>query len=155
MNLNKNQIDKINVGGRGGKEGIFAPVLTEYKRVSESLYDFVHVKNNSKKIEIKKQQNLQWFDAGKYHDLTQDQKNILMMFVNHVKGSVQSIYTISLGKFIETLCSDSSYQEDGWTQENIEAGHVQKVAFPRMQVKVPLKVLDFVERYPNQVTKVY
>ena len=79
MNLNKNQIDKINVGGRGGKEGIFAPVLTEYKRVSESLYDFVHVKNNSKKIEIKKQQNLQWFDAGKYHDLTQDQKNILMM----------------------------------------------------------------------------
>ena len=51
MNLNKNQIDKINVGGRGGKEGIFAPVLTEYKRVSESLYDFVHVKNNSKKIE--------------------------------------------------------------------------------------------------------
>ena len=52
MNLNKNQIDKINVGGRGGKEGIFAPVLTEYKRVSESLYDFVHVKNNSKKTKV-------------------------------------------------------------------------------------------------------
>ncbi len=154
MNLNKNAIAKVNVGGRGGKEGIFAPVLTEYRRVSESLYDFVHVKDSSK-VEIKKQQNLQWFDAGKYHDLTVDQKNIMMMFVNHVKGSVKSIYTISLGEFIDTLCSDSSYQEDGWTKENIKACHVQKIAFPRMQVKVPLKVLDFVERYPNQVSKVY
>jgi len=148
MLLKQNEISKINMGGKGGAERHFSPILPDYRRVSAPLYDFINETNNHK-IELKKQKNLQWFDAGKYHNLSTENKNICMLFVLHNGEDVVGVYSITLGKLIDLLCKDSECQKDGWTVENIKQCYQLKISFPKMQVKVPVKVKNFIKKYKN------
>ena len=69
MLLNKNVLAHIDMSGRGGKEKQFQPAMPGYERVNDPLRDFVNEETNHSR-ELKKQQNLQWFDVGKYHNLS-------------------------------------------------------------------------------------
>ena len=80
MLLNKTVISEINMGGRGGGEKKFAPALgSEWELSSKPLYDFVNIETGAK-IELKKQKNQQWFDGWKYHNLSEEDKQIIMLF---------------------------------------------------------------------------
>jgi|TARA_Y100000034_G_scaffold2461_1_gene3004 hypothetical protein len=144
--INKTAATAICLEGRGGKEKEILKTLPPGTiSVGKPLHDYEWY---AVRIESKKQQNLQWFDVGKYHNLSPEEKKILMLFYVFKKGcGLLHIYCISLGQMLEHLCTDAAYQTDGWTWENIETCYQQKKKFPKMQAKVPLKVKGFAEKY--------
>ena len=150
MLLNKTVISEINIGGHGGGEKTFAPALgSEWEASRESLYDFVNIETGAK-IELKKQKNQQWFDGQKYHNLLEEDKQIIMLFVVHDGQRVEYIRSISLGEMVEILLNDEEYNKNGWTAEILaEESRLKKIA-PMRQSKLPLKVRNFVEKYRNR-----
>ena len=105
----KNIVDDIDIGGQfgSGAEQKILPLFCDgTKRIHEKLYDFVQP--NGLKIELKKMENCQWFDICKYHDLTKDDKNIIMLFILHKKGKIDdNLYSITLGEFLDICCNDA------------------------------------------------
>ena len=155
MKVNKEKIKETDISGRGGKEKLILPILPEgYKRVSAALYDFLSP-DGKIKIEIKKQQNLQWFDIGKYSNLSEEDLKIIMLFINHKKGKIENIYSIPLGEMLDLLTSDQKYRVWGWTKENIKLCGEQKKKFSTMQVKVQLKVRSTIEKYEKHFERVF
>ena len=148
MRLDKSVIVEINMGGRGGGEAVFAPALIDFRRVNESLYDFINDKSDER-VELKKQQDLQWFDGWKYHDLSPEDRKITMMFVLHDTKKVLNIYSIGLGKMIDTLLGDPDYNDAGWTPSVLRKLYEIKQQAHKVQSKLPLHVKKFVEKYPN------
>jgi hypothetical protein len=148
--LNKTVISEINMGGRGGGEKKFAPALgSEWERISASLYDFVNIETDAK-IELKKQKNQQWFDGWKYHNLSEEDKQIIMLFVVHDGQQVERVWSISLGEMVEILLNDEEYNESGWTAEILADEYRLKKIAPKRQSKLPIKVRNFVEKYRNR-----
>tara|TARA_R100001594_G_scaffold143035_1_gene190596 strand:- start:266 stop:745 length:480 start_codon:yes stop_codon:yes gene_type:complete len=154
LKINENQIISANLGGRGGKEAaalsLFANDLT---RINHVLFDAIDPLGN--KFEFKKQANLQWFDIGKYYNLTQEEKNIYMVFLVHKNGELEKVATIRLGKFIERLTSSPKHAEDGWTKKTIRFMHEIKKIHPRFQTKAPLKVKQFLSDNSDVVEVLY
>jgi hypothetical protein len=155
VRLDETIMPSLNVGGRGGKEKMLAPAFPDYIFVNEPLYDFQHREDPTDILEVKKQANCQWFDIGKYHNLSPTQRKIKMTFILHEGGGIQSVFHIPLGDMLDLLCSDPAYRKHGWTQENIEECAVLKRKFPSMQVKVKLAVKTFYKKHQNCVTTVY
>ena len=140
------------MSGRGGGEKAFGPIFEDFRRVSKPLWDF---ENIGLKVELKKQRNLQWFDIGKYHNLTKQEKQIVMMFVIHDGNNILSIDTITLQDLLELACKDDECQRNGWTYQNIQQCHFMRTSFPKMQVKVPLKVKHFIAKYRKSFQNIY
>ena len=154
MLLDKKVIAEIDVGGKGGGEKAFAPALVDFKRVSACLFDFVN-EITQEKLELKKQKDLQWFDGWKYHNLSADDRNIIMLFVLHDGKKVSSIYSMPLGTMIDTLLSDPEYNESGWTPEVLQTLHALKSTASKVQSKLPLKVKGFIEKHRDSVSLEY
>jgi hypothetical protein len=132
----------IKLLGRGGKEQEISGLLPNFKRVSSSLYDFERFYDGGViRVEVKKQKNLQWFDSGKYYNLSKDDRDIFILFVlTDDKGSVDAILCVPLGKFINWLCENK--REEGWTEEVMKKGHEWKSMGYKVQLKVPVKIRD-------------
>ena len=148
MRLDKGFIAEINMGGRGGGEAVFAPALIDFRRVNECLFDFINDKSGER-LELKKQQNLQWFDGWKYHNLSADDRNIIMLFVLHNNKKVLKICSVGLGKMIDTLLGDPDYDDAGWSADVLRNLYEIKQKAAKVQSKLPLHVKKFVEKYPN------
>ena len=110
MKINTKNISEIKIAGRGGKENEALRLLPGYRRASAPLYDFQSCRGKHR-VELKKQQNLQWFDAGKYHNLSKGERDITMLFVVHDGQSICNIYSISLGSMLDILCADKDYKK--------------------------------------------
>ena len=154
MLIDERVIPSINVGGRGGKESNLVSLFPDYRRVNESLFDFISCEGDER-LEIKKQTNLQWFDVGKYHNLSEDDRQIKMAFLMHKEGLIRLIFFVELGEMLDILCADPKWRRHGWTKENIKTCHDQKLKFPSMQAKVKLEVKKFYEKYHNKVRTVW
>jgi len=144
--INKVAAATIRLEGYGGKEKEILTTLPNGTfKVDASLYDFEW---GSLLLEIKKQQDAQWFDVGKYYNLSDRHQKIRMLFYVYKKGvGLINIYLISLGQMLEYLCNDPIYQANGWTWDNIKDCYNQKKKYPKMQTKVPLRVKQFAEKY--------
>jgi hypothetical protein len=155
MQLDKNVIAEMDMSGKGGGEKKFALALKPgWVRASASLYDFLNVSNNDK-LELKKQKNQQWFDGWKYHNLSPEDKQIIMLFVIHDGRHVEYIRSIPLGEMIEILLNNDEYNEAGWTAEILEKEYNLKKIAPKRQSKLPIKVRKFIEKYENRFTLHY
>ena len=117
--INKQIPSTINVGGQGGAEKKILPALPGYSRINEELYDFINESKTSR-VELKKQANTQWFDVGKYHDLSDHDRSVTMLFLLHKDGIPTSVHTISLGEMLDTLTNDKQFQKDGWDWDLIK-----------------------------------
>ena len=156
--INEQQARLVNLGGKGGKEALLKKVFEGIDRKNEELFDAVTATGT--KLEFKKQMNTQWFDAGKYHNLTEEDREILMTFVLTTKankklkldaGLIDKIFTIPLGTFIDTLTSTEKHQNDGWEWENIETCYNQKKKYKTQQAKVKVDVRTFLEDNEDKV----
>ena len=152
--INKQILSTINVGGQGGAEKKILPALPGYSRINEELYDFINESKTSR-VELKKQANTQWFDVGKYHDLSDHDRTVTMLFLLHKDGIPTSVHTISLGEMLDTLTNDKEFQKDGWDWDLIKVESALKEAFPKRQSKVPLKVRDFIDKYHYKFQRHY
>lgn len=84
LKLDEVAIENIELIGAGGKEklikSIFSSQHHSITRVTHALYDFVV---DDQLIECKRQNAGNWFDYGKYHNLGEKDRDILMLFINH------------------------------------------------------------------------
>ena len=143
------QVEQLSIGGRGGKERDLGRILLPTaKRASSPLYDYeVHEGKTSYMVEIKKQHNDQWFDIGKYFELSEGDRNIVIVFVNHDDGKVNTIAAIRLGVLVDFLMSNLEYKRYGWSPEVLRIAHDLKKPeqCPELQFKAKLKVRNFIE----------
>jgi hypothetical protein len=97
-------------------------------------------------VECKKQQDLQWIDPSKYHDITDEQKHILFLFLVISKnGTVDIAFTVRVGEFVDRI----------WTSEHIKDAweYIQK--YPKDQIKSSVKVRTFYKNNQDIITTVY
>jgi len=132
---------KVNLGGKGGKEKSLKRVFLKSQSINAPLFDIIDA--NGELRELKKQANTQWFDIGKYHLLSTQNKDIMMTFIMHEKGKIQKIMEIKLGKMLDLLCGSKKYRGWGWTKSNIEMCYLQKAKYPSQQAKVKVEVKKF------------
>jgi len=127
-------IPSINLSGRGGGEGKLSDVFCEsngWKRVSERLYDFVH--ETGLKVELKKQQDVQWFDPSKYHNLTEEEKEIPIVFILHKSGKIDKMFSMKVCTFLDKV---------GWSEQFCKdaADFVSNYKNSAPQIKAQVKV---------------
>ena len=163
ITINKKNAKSVKLNGKGGKEALLTKVFKGCIRENAPLYDATQ---NDVKIEFKKQMDLQWFDAGKYHNLSDKDRAIEMVFIlTHKKskknakarlvGKIEKIFTIPLGDMLDTLISSKTYREWGWEWSNIEACSDQKVKYPTQQAKIKIEVRKFLRENPSKCTVIW
>ena len=141
---------KVNLGGKGGKEKLLKKVFLKSQRINAPLFDIVDADGGYR--ELKKQANVQWFDVGKYHLLSSQDRDILMTFIMHEKGKIQKIMEIKLGKMLDLLCGSKEYRGWGWTKSNIQMCYLQKTKYPTQQAKVKVEVKKFFSENKKEFT---
>tara|TARA_Y100000310_G_C20319581_1_gene640091 strand:+ start:199 stop:678 length:480 start_codon:yes stop_codon:yes gene_type:complete len=142
LKINEKVAISVDLGGRGGKERSALRLFeNDLIRDDHILFDAKDSLGN--KYEFKKQANQQWFDIGKYHNLTQEQKDINMVFLIHKDGALEKAAVIKLGKFIERLTTNPKYAKCGWTKKMIKFMYEVKKLHPRFQTKALVKVKEF------------
>lgn len=155
--VNTSQIDSVMVAGRGGKEQDIAKVLLpSARRVSFPLHDYEIWDGETRyRIEVKKQANDQWFDIGKYYNLSDGDRDIVMLFVNHIDGQIQSVVAIKLGTLLDELLSNNSFIPYGWASDVLKIASELKKKCPQLQFKAKLKVRDFVASHKHLFQVLY
>lgn len=146
----------VNVAGRGGKEAMLRRVFPGLQPEGEPLWDATDPITGVR-VEFKKQANLQWFDIGKYHGLTDDEQRIRMVFILHHEGVIDQIFSLDLGDMLRILTRSPDHNEDGWSRETIAEAKSLKDRHPRLQLKVPLKVRQFFKSHEGlpEVDRLY
>lgn len=148
------RVKNINLIGRGGREKDISILLPKWKRVNAPLYDYEREDNNIiYKLEVKKQQNLQWFDIGKYYRLSNTNQNIYVMFLNHNKGKITDIFIICLGDLIDWLCKNRKI--DGWSDKVIKKAAEFKRLYPSLQFKVRVYIKTIFYENPELFEIIY
>src|SRR6478609_9275682 len=153
IGLDINYVETIRFSGAGGKEKLLAKIFSSenVKRVNNAYYDFIV---DGVKIETKRQRRENWFDHGKYYNMTDEVKNIVMMFIMHDGAKITDIVGITLSNLITLVCADSDCQKDGWTTEVMSHAHFLKQKYPSLEHKAKLNMRKLLQRYPNMF-KIY
>ena len=113
MKLTQTQIDKlrwIDFKGKSGKDKEIAKALG-YTRKSATYYDAIDSKQNNKPFEFKKQANGQWIDTIKLSLITEQQKDIDILFFNHDDGDLVSVYHTNYRSLIREMGYDDESLE--------------------------------------------
>ena len=157
MKLKSSLVESINVSGQGGAEKKLEPLLKAngFKRTSMPLYDFINPKTGER-IEVKKQAGSQWFDLAKYANMSEQDKDITMLFVMHKNGLIDSVHSIKLGEFLSILCSDPKHYSSGFHWPAIQKLAVLKEQHKGLQTKASVNIRKLVTKeYPNSFKKLY
>ena len=135
-------VEKCNFGGRGGKENqVIACFKNNLIKENGELFDCVDAETG-KKYELKKQKNLQWLDPRKFFNLSEDDKNITMVFLLYDSlGFCDIIATIKLGSFVEQV----------YSKEHLESAKYYAKKFPKDQIKSGIKIRDFLKNYDGKM----
>lgn len=154
--VNASELLTLNVAGRGGAEAEIASVLPGWKRVGAALHDYeLRQGKEILRLEVKKQVNLQWFDVGKYYDLSEESRLIWVLFVIHKNGVVSLLLAVHLGDFIDCLCSLPTFQALGWNNEVFETAARFKKRYPALQFKVKAEILTLHRAHPDLFEVLY
>lgn len=152
--FNISNVRSIKIEGRGGKENQLFSILPNWNRVNAPLYDFEYISQSTHyMLEVKKQSNLQWFDSGKYHSLSINNQNIVIMFILHDKGNINNISLISLVRFLEWQISYNNH--NGWNHEVFSLGHHLKQQYPNLQFKAPAHIKNMIQQSPEIFQNIY
>lgn len=149
--LDTEKVKQLSLAGRGGFEIPLLSTLRGARREGQKLFDATLEDGPVQyKIEIKRQADLQWFDIPKYHQLSDQDKKIIMVFFLHKNSQMDMVAAITLEKLLDLVLKDEQTVKDGWTEEVIATGFALKQTYPTIQYKVKLKVRQLIQRYPEQ-----
>ncbi len=149
-------LDSLSIGGRGGKETHIGAILPGWRRVGGALHDYeLDTAEGTLQLELKKQANLQWFDVGKYFELSAQSRLIWLLFVVHDDGVVTLLLAVRLGDFTDFLCSTPKFQKLGWNNDVFQTAARFKTLYPALQFKVKAEVLSLYRAYPELFELIY
>ncbi|MBO1664567.1 hypothetical protein JKA13_25080, partial [Vibrio parahaemolyticus] len=119
----------------GGKEELVVSLFSnKLTRESKALYDLIDA-DTGNKYELKKQKDLQWLDPSKYYNLSEEDKQITMVFVCYQPSGVDLIFTCSLGDLVEIE----------YSEEIVTACKNVRIVDPSIQTKKGLKTRAFLK----------
>ena len=148
----KQLVEETDIGAKfgSGTEKQLLPLFCEgTKRVNAKLYDFQQP--SGLKIETKKMLDQQWFDIGKYYNLSQDEKEIVMLFILHDNGKINNkLYSIKLGEFLNICCNDVDLNKYGWDWDNIKIQSQQKQKYKNFQTKTLIRMKKFIKKHESK-----
>lgn len=150
ISINQDIILEIDIAGKGGKEKSLLDIFYA-TRDNHKMYD--GLLPDGRKIEIKKQQSKQWFDAGKYHNLSKEQKNIYVIFIIYRDDKITKIFYLKLGKFINILTKDKNAKD--WCLDMLEDAYNFKKKYPSVQLKIDVNIIKFLENNQKDCTILY
>lgn len=158
MRVDRNLFDlnsiPTNVGGQGGKENIFAAFFCGWKRINAPLHDWEYPTTEGLiRIESKKQSDLQWFDSGKFYNLSPEDRKIIILFILHRAGKVDKILATTIGEFIDWLLLNNS--ADGWCEEVLQKGYEFRCKYPTLQFKAKVHVRKLYRQAPHLFDVIY
>lgn len=152
--FNFDAITEISIGGKGGCEKLISRIFINARKVNSPLYDFeIDYRNKTYKIEVKKQNNKQWFDSGKYHNLSDDDKSIIFVFIFHKNGKIHKIAATTFDEFITWMKKNK--KKDGWCDEVTRVGALFKIKYPTLQFKAKAEMLNVINQAPELFDKIY
>ena len=148
MKLNETNIPNLNLKGQGGKENEFSKILDTkdgWVRRNNDLYDYQNTLTNQL-VEIKKQQDQQWFDPAKYANLSDDEKDIIMLFclIDNL-GKVNKIFTVNTKDFISR----------NFTQEFLNDSFLYKSKYSKTQLKESVSIKKFFRNNKDIINLIY
>jgi|SaaInlStandDraft_6_1057023.scaffolds.fasta_scaffold51053_2 hypothetical protein len=141
--INDDFIRKCNFKGRGGKENeVISCFLNNLIKENGILYDCIDI-DTKKKYELKKQKNDQWLDPSKFFNLSNEDKEITMVFILYDKNSglCDMVATISLGNLIKII----------FTEDHLKSAESYAKKFPKDQIKSGIKIKDFIKNNKDSV----
>jgi len=148
MKLDLSQIKNIHLGGRGGKEKEISKILSQqlgWERKNRKLYDYCN-NTDSSFVETKKQVNQQWFDPTKYFNLTDEEKQIkIMFFIIDKKGYIEQIVSVNTSEFVKTI----------WTDAELSDSADYHKKYPKNQIKQGIHMRDWIKNNSSICTKIY
>ena len=103
MTLTQTQIDNLlalNVKGAGGKDKELAEALG-HTRTSERFFDAYD--SSDVPWEYKKQSKDQWLDLIKLSELSDEEKDIGILWFNHKNGKIRTVYLCTYRELLRTL----------------------------------------------------
>jgi hypothetical protein len=149
-------LNALKVGGRGGQESQLGLILPNWRRVGGALHDYeLDTGQETLRLELKKQRNIQWFDVGKYHMLTNEDRKIWLLFVMHDDDVVTLLLAVRLGTFVDFLCSLPEFQILGWNNEVFEVAARFKTLYPALQFKVRADILPLYRKHKELFETLY
>lgn len=149
-------LDKIptDVSGQGGKENIFAAFFCGWKRINAPLHDWEYPTTDGLiRVESKKQNDLQWFDSGKFYNLSSEDRKIIILFILHRAGKIDKILATTVGEFIDWLLINNS--SDGWCEEVLQKGYEFRSKYPTLQFKAKVHVRKLLRQAPHLFDVIY
>jgi hypothetical protein len=114
MIFSKEQIRALNdldVSGKGGKDREIAEALG-HQRVSSKYYDGVDAYGQT--WEYKKQTSMQFLDPYKFSQMMEEEKQIPILFFNHVEGKIVSVHKATYKEVIKKM----GYTKEGLSMLN-------------------------------------
>lgn len=122
--------------------------IRDSEKQCRALYDAISSFKGDHRIEIKTQKDLQWFDIGKFYQLSAEDSAIEIVFLMHSgQETIDTIWNIKLGDLLKLAISDPDYAQSGWTLDAIKRASQLKNDHPKLQLKAPLYVRSFHKRY--------
>jgi len=154
LKIDPNIVPNLDISARSKYEKNLQPIFPNHKEESKALYDFVNPNDPEDRLEIKKQVAAQWFDPSKFHNLSESDKKINVIFLKHEKGKIKKIFSIQLGDMFDIFCSDPKI---GWSLEYVKHYADGKEKFPELktQTKVSVNMNTFYKKYEKQVVTLY
>lgn len=147
LEINLYSLLGINLKGRGGKESILKKVFSSsWERESAKLHDFRN-KKTEKLIELKKQEDLQWFDPSKYDNLSKEQREILLKFYlySKEKKGVDAVFTVKTGDFVDSV----------FLKEELKDASEYVNKYPGTQIKKGIKIRKWFHNNRDKVNLLY
>ncbi len=146
LNIDHSKINLLNFEGKGGKEQeILSCFTNNLVRKNGILFDCQDV-DNGEKFEFKKQRNLQWFDPRKFTSLSDDDKNITIVFVLiDSTGHCDEITTIKLGDFVKRC----------YSSEQLHDANIYAEKYPKDQIKSGINIREFIKNNADIVKMIW
>jgi len=148
MIIEKQNIPLLNLKGQGGKEGEFAKILLMrdgWVRRNHNLYDYENDRISTL-LEIKKQQDVQWFDPSKYANLSDIERDITILFcLTDEGGRVEKLFTVITEDFINRV----------YTKEHLLDSFQYKLKYPKTQLKDSISIRKFFKNNIDIIDLIY
>jgi len=146
LNIDHNKINFVYFKGKGGKEQeILSCFTNNLVRKSGRLIDCQDV-DTGERYEFKRQKNRQWFNPRKFTNLSDDDKNITIVFVltDHT-DHCDEITTVKLGDFVKRC----------YSSEQLRDANRYAKKYPKDQIKSGIDVREFIKNNSDVVKTIW
>ena len=136
----------IGLDGRGGKDNLIINELFKGQLIRDHHETHDAVDSDGNYYEIKKQQNLQWFDPRKYTSMDTTLSTTQIIFI---------VWEKDVGVVTVALCSTINFIREIFNDDLLDLASKVAIASPRTQLKHPVYIKSMISENPKLFNIIY